>query len=109
MHAMDEARANSYRLPLTNDSGAGLAIIIKTYLDELKDDVSATTENKTKIKAQQKPHHKFPNLKEGGLSKNLQLAWSMWDGVYAAVQASGKDVIEQTLFAEVNVWLSKRK
>lgn len=101
--------SNGCRIPLAFDNGAGLGIVTKDYLRRLKDPSEITNELKAQIKAQEIPPKVFEYVKDGSLTKSLDLVWTMWEAVNAGVQAADKDVKEQKFFQEVDNWLAPRK
>ena len=97
------------RLPLASDNGAGLGIVAKDYLRRLKDTSDITNDMKAKLKSQEAPPKIFENIKDGNLTKSLDVVWTIWDAVNGGVQAAGTDAKEQKFFKEVDEWLTPRR
>ena len=97
-----------YSLPFINDNGSGLAIATRTYLDELNKSGDPPSDKlKAEFKGQVEPYMWFSNV--SNMSKNLDNAWKLWDAVYAATQAAGKEVKDAKMFADTNEWLVVRR
>lgn len=71
-----------HRLPFATDSGSGLGIAAKTYLDALSEEAELTDALKTSIKQQEGKYNWFGQLRGSGhLTKSLDQAWKVWDAV----------------------------
>ena len=115
----------STSLPLLNDNGAGLAIAVSTYFDDVsrrckkKDEDTPSKTTKEEVKANFGWLPQVPDI-----TKNLKNAFNLWDAVsfkqslmfwwmaltrfqvYLGSKEVDKEVKNAKAFEEANAWLS---
>ncbi|KAJ9654349.1 hypothetical protein H2198_006580 [Neophaeococcomyces mojaviensis] len=99
------------KLPFIGDNGSSLGIAVKSYFDALNENQAGTPleELKEQVKSQQKPYNWFSKVESGTLTKSLDTAFKLFDAVYAAVKAGGKEVKDAHVFDDASEWLSKMR
>jgi Temperature dependent protein affecting M2 dsRNA replication len=79
-----------HSLPLLNDNGAGLAIAVSTYFDDVnrhgkkKDEATPSEDTKEEVRSNFDWLPQVPNI-----TKNLKNAFSLWDAVSTYRIANG--------------------
>ncbi|CAG8133117.1 unnamed protein product [Penicillium salamii] len=94
------------RLPFIDDNDCGLGIAVRTYLDDLPLQANSTSpEARADVKAKGKDWFQHSESFTG----NLDLAFKLWDAVYAGTQNAGRELQETKLWDDANKWLSERR
>ncbi|KAJ5607342.1 hypothetical protein N7537_003961 [Penicillium hordei] len=94
------------KLPFIDDNDCGLGIAVRTYLDDLPLQANPTSpEARADVKAKGKEWFQHSESFIG----NLDLAFKLWDAVYAGTQSTGKEFKEAKLWEEANKWLAERR
>ncbi|KAK2879310.1 hypothetical protein FQN49_001006 [Arthroderma sp. PD_2] len=97
----------SLSLPFIDDNDCGLAIAVRTYLDDLPQEPEPTPqavrdEVKSKGKEWFQHSHSF--------SENLDTSFHLWDAIYKATQTAAKEpIVDTKLWDDTNNWLSSRR
>ncbi|QQK44121.1 Posttranscriptional regulation nuclease (Mkt1), putative [Penicillium digitatum] len=94
------------KLPFIDDNDCGLGIAVRTYLDDLPLQANPTSpEARADVKAKGKEWFQHSESFVG----NLDLAFKLWDAVYAGTQSTGKEFKEAKLWEDANKWLAERR
>ncbi|KAJ5558555.1 XPG N-terminal, partial [Penicillium sp. DV-2018c] len=94
------------KLPFIDDNDCGLGIAVRTYLDDLPLQANPTSpEARSEVKAKGKEWFQHSESFTG----NLDLAFKLWDAVYAGTQSAGKEFKEAKFWDEANKWLAERR
>ncbi|KAK4870601.1 hypothetical protein LT330_004949 [Penicillium expansum] len=94
------------KLPFIDDNDCGLGIAVRTYLDDLPLQANPTSpEARADVKAKGKEWFQHSESFVG----NLDLAFKLWDAVYAGTQSTGKEFKEAKFWEDANKWLAERR
>ncbi|KAJ5177839.1 uncharacterized protein N7500_000538 [Penicillium coprophilum] len=94
------------KLPFIDDNDCGLGIAVRTYLDDLPLQANPTSpEARADVKAKGKEWFQHSESFIG----NLDLAFKLWDAVYAGTQSTGKEFKEAKFWEDANKWLAERR
>lgn len=113
------------RLPFIDDNDCGLAIAVRTYLDDLPHHPEPTSqEARSEVKAKGKEWFQHSDSFTG----NLDMAFRLWDAVsrcvlrimltntslsflqvYKGTQNAGKEFKDAKLWDDANRWLAERR
>ncbi|KAF7530657.1 hypothetical protein PCG10_000166 [Penicillium crustosum] len=94
------------KLPFIDDNDCGLGIAVRTYLDDLPLQANPTSpEARSDVKAKGKEWFQHSESFIG----NLDLAFKLWDAVYAGTQSTGKEFKEAKFWEDANKWLAERR
>ncbi|KAJ5783035.1 XPG N-terminal [Penicillium paradoxum] len=94
------------KLPFIDDNDCGLGIAVRTYLDDLPLQANPTSpEARSDVKAKGKEWFQHSESFTG----NLDLAFKLWDAVYAGTQGAGKEFKEAKFWDDANKWLAERR
>ncbi|KAJ6184600.1 XPG N-terminal [Penicillium mononematosum] len=94
------------KLPFIDDNDCGLGIAVRTYLDDLPLQANPTSpEARADVKAKGKEWFQHSESFIG----NLELAFKLWDAVYAGTQSTGKEFKEAKFWEDANKWLAERR
>ncbi|OQE10366.1 hypothetical protein PENVUL_c004G00644 [Penicillium vulpinum] len=94
------------KLPFIDDNDCGLGIAVRTYLDDLPLQANPTSpEARADVKAKGKEWFQHSESFIG----NLDLAFKLWDAVYAGTQSTGKEFKEAKFWESANKWLAERR
>lgn len=114
-------------LPLLSDNGAGLAIAVSTYFDDVNRQGKKKDENTPSEGTKEEVKSNFgwlPQLPIPNITKNLRNAFNLWDAVssqtilnmmliiltgfqvYLGSKEAGNEVKNAKAFEEANAWLS---
>ncbi|CAG8268272.1 unnamed protein product [Penicillium olsonii] len=87
------------KLPFIDDNDCGLGIAVRTYLDDLPLQANSTSpEARADVKAKGKDWFQHSESFTG----NLDLAFKLWDAVYAGTQNAGREFKESKLWEDAN-------
>ncbi|KAF3483463.1 XPG I-region protein [Arthroderma uncinatum] len=94
-------------LPFIDDNDCGLAIAVRTYLDDLPQEPEPTPQIvRDEVKAKGKEWFQHSH----SFSENLDTAFHLWDAVYKATQTAAKEpMVDSKLWDDTNKWLSARR
>lgn len=96
----------SVKLPFIDDNDCGLAIAVRTYLDDLPHHPEPTSqEARAEVKAKGKEWFQHSD----SFSGNLDMAFRLWDAVYKGTQNAGKEFKDAKLWEDANKWLAERR
>jgi hypothetical protein len=95
------------KLPFLLPNDCALGIAVKSYLDELTVHEDPTSQEAKDAVLETASKRYFPQCV--GLPTDLNVAFSLWDAVYAGVKASGNLVKERKVWDEVDEWLAGRR
>ncbi|EZF76031.1 hypothetical protein H105_02563 [Trichophyton soudanense CBS 452.61] len=97
----------SLSLPFIDDNDCGLAIAVRTYLDDLPQEPEPTTEAiREEVRAKGKEWFQHSH----SFSENLDMSFQLWDAVFKAIQAANKEPgVDIKVWNEANQWLSSRR
>ncbi|KAL2011533.1 hypothetical protein VTN00DRAFT_4251 [Thermoascus crustaceus] len=96
----------SVKLPFIDDNDCGLAIAVRTYLDDLPHHPEPTSqEARSEVKAKGKEWFQHSDSFTG----NLDMAFRLWDAVYKGTQNAGKEFKDAKLWDDANKWLAERR
>ncbi|OAL71144.1 hypothetical protein A7D00_4807 [Trichophyton violaceum] len=97
----------SLSLPFIDDNDCGLAIAVRTYLDDLPQEPEPTTEAiREEVRAKGKEWFQHSH----SFSENLDMSFHLWDAVFKAIQAANKEPgVDIKVWNEANQWLSSRR
>ncbi|KAK2744408.1 hypothetical protein FQN57_004305 [Myotisia sp. PD_48] len=94
-------------LPFIDDNDCGLAIAVRTYLDDLPhqpEQVTQALRDEVKTRGKQWFQH------SQSFSDNLHMAFHIWDAVYKATQAASSEAaVDTKMWDTTNKWLSERR
>ncbi|KAJ5496742.1 DNA repair protein (XPGC) [Penicillium fimorum] len=94
------------KLPFIDDNDCGLGIAVRTYLDDLPLQANPTSpEARADVKAKGKEWFQHSESFIG----NLDLAFKLWDAVYAGTQSTGQELKEAKFWEDANKWLAERR
>ncbi|KAJ6139665.1 XPG N-terminal [Penicillium samsonianum] len=94
------------KLPFIDDNDCGLGIAVRTYLDDLPLQANPTSpEARADVKAKGKEWFQHSESFIG----NLDLAFKLWDAVYAGTQSTSKEFKEAKFWEDANKWLAERR
>ncbi|KAJ5932368.1 hypothetical protein N7516_006857 [Penicillium verrucosum] len=94
------------KLPFIDDNDCGLGIAVRTYLDDLPLQANPTSpEARADVKAKGKEWFQHSESFIG----NLDLAFKLWDAVYAGTQSTGNEFKEAKFWGDANKWLAERR
>ncbi|KJX95519.1 xpg i-region protein [Zymoseptoria brevis] len=88
------------RLPFGKEPDIGLALVVKSHLDEL----SNTPDRRSDIKRWFNHAH--------NIDADLQKAWTLWDAINAGIQAADSAIVNsetKNLFQNTDTWLQKKR
>lgn len=86
------------RLPFGTEPDIGLALVVKSHLDELSND------RRTDIKRWFNHAH--------DIDRDLEKAWRMWDAINAGIQAADSAIVSsetKTTFHNTDIWLQEKR
>ncbi|KAM5473767.1 hypothetical protein MferCBS49748_000731 [Microsporum ferrugineum] len=97
----------SLSLPFIDDNDCGLAIAVRTYLDDLPQEPEPTPKAvRDEVKAKGKEWFQHSH----SFSENLDMSFHLWDAVYKAVQMTEEEPgVDSKIWDEANKWLSSRR
>lgn len=88
------------RLPFGREPDLGLALVVKSYLDELSQDSGRRADISKWF------NHAL------NIEQDLQKAWKMWDAINAGIQAADSAIVSsetKNVFQNADSWLQKKR